>query len=363
MRQLFQDLIKVSIGRAACLSRTPKVKEWASLYEMAKKQSLVGICFAGVQKLQAQRQAPNSWGNEQGELLYLQWMGMAAKIQQRNEVVNKQCALLGEKLESEGYSYCVLKGQGVAHIYPEHLRGLRQSGDIDVWVSGGRDEALTYVQKVSPTRHVTWLHADLHVFEDTAVEVHFLPTYLRCPWKNRMLKAWFDWFADFETIGETNGYSVPLDEFNLVFLALHIFRHLLGEGVGMRQLMDYYFVLNHVDDKETRSHAYEVLRSLGLGRFAGALMWICNNVFGLPEDRMICQMDKELGQLILKDIELTGNFGQHDDRMKDGESAWQRFVRTNATNLRYLRYFPAEVLCTPLYRVWHRCWQWKHGYV
>ena len=59
---------------------------------------------------------------------------MAAKIQQRNEVVNRQCAELQAKLSTEGFRSCVLKGQGVAMRYPEHLRGLRQSGDIDVWI-------------------------------------------------------------------------------------------------------------------------------------------------------------------------------------------------------------------------------------
>ena len=76
--KLFFELVRVSIGSARCLSHTPTAGEWKSLYEVAKKQSLMGVCFAGVQKLQKQQQCPP-------EMLYLQWMGMAAKIQQWNE--------------------------------------------------------------------------------------------------------------------------------------------------------------------------------------------------------------------------------------------------------------------------------------
>ena len=48
IEKLFVQLLKVSIGMQACLSHTPTADEWGELYAMAKKQSLVGICFAGV---------------------------------------------------------------------------------------------------------------------------------------------------------------------------------------------------------------------------------------------------------------------------------------------------------------------------
>ena len=78
--KLFFELIRVAIGSQVCLYRTPKVKEWQEMYSMAKKQSLVGICFAAIQRLQEETRPP--------EMLCLTWMGMAAKIQQRNEVMN-----------------------------------------------------------------------------------------------------------------------------------------------------------------------------------------------------------------------------------------------------------------------------------
>ena len=81
MNKLFFEPIRVALGNADSLSLKPSDKEWRLLYDMAKKQSLVGICFAAVQRLPEDERPP--------EMLYLTWMGMSAKIQQRNEVVNR----------------------------------------------------------------------------------------------------------------------------------------------------------------------------------------------------------------------------------------------------------------------------------
>lgn len=87
IENLFYQLQRVALGGQVCLPHTPNEQEWKALYELDKKQSLIGVCFAGVQKLQTQRQEPP-------EMTYLTWMGMAAKIQQRNEVVSRQCVEL-----------------------------------------------------------------------------------------------------------------------------------------------------------------------------------------------------------------------------------------------------------------------------
>ena len=106
---IFFQLIRVSLGLEPCLPVSPTDSQWMDLYEIAKKQSLIGVCFAGVQRLQKQYQSPP-------EILYLQWMGMAAKIQQRNQRMNKHCAELISRLEKEGFKACILKGQGVGYM-------------------------------------------------------------------------------------------------------------------------------------------------------------------------------------------------------------------------------------------------------
>lgn len=134
MDSLFYQLIRVAIGTQDCLSRLPSNKEWKALYDMAKKQSLVGVCFAALQRLGADA--------EEGfarigisEMQYLTWMGMAAKILQRNEQMDEEVRNVWAMLDADGLGPCIMKGQSVMKYYPEHLRGLRQSGDIDVLVA------------------------------------------------------------------------------------------------------------------------------------------------------------------------------------------------------------------------------------
>lgn len=151
---------------------------------MAKKQSLMGVCFAGLHKLVEQQQEPP-------EMLYLTWMGMAAKIQQRNEVVTKQCVELQAKLSADGLRSSILKGQAVASIYPEHLRGLRQSGDIDFYVDCEREKAIEYARGLQGGVDWDYKHLHLKVFEDTEVEIHYVPEVFLNLWKNRKLQKWF----------------------------------------------------------------------------------------------------------------------------------------------------------------------------
>lgn len=209
INNLFFKLLRVAIGTEERLSRVPCPQEWKALYDMAKKQSLEGICFAGFQRLGADA---DSGFSKLGltEMLYLTWMDMAAKIQQRNEIVNRQCVEQQERLEKADFYSFILKGQGVAMLYPEHLQGLRQSGDIDIWAMPKEAVADGRIMMTAEERRIRiseccakldshydrnkegYLHTDLKVFTDTDVEWHFTPSFLSNPSANKRLQKWFE---------------------------------------------------------------------------------------------------------------------------------------------------------------------------
>ena len=87
--------------------------DWAAFYEFAKKQTLVGVVFDGIQKL-LKDAAPNL------ELL-MRWFGINQKIMQRNNVLNEATVAIYNKVKDSGYSCCILKGQGNAVMYPNPL--------------------------------------------------------------------------------------------------------------------------------------------------------------------------------------------------------------------------------------------------
>lgn len=364
---LFFELIQVAIGARICLSKKPSADEWGKLYAMAKKQSLVGVCFASVQKLRSHQQCPE-------EMLYLTWMGMAAKIQQRNQIVDEQTALFYKKIADDGYKACVLKGQSVNSLYGK-LTGLRQSGDIDMWMMAEPQKVIEWARATGSMYYYDYHHADLSLFQNTEIELHYRPSLSRNLVRNARLQKWFCEEGEKHVIyREDLGFAVPEYTFNVILTMNHIFWHLMYEGVGFRQFMDLYFVLRQVSEGSTVSEGFrtiettkaetlKLLKHLKLLRFASASMWIMKEVFGLEDEYLLYEPDEGAGRFLLNEIIQAGNFGKYDERLKNGRWktsrvglmwAWMRHTS------RLFKYYPADVLWTPIgvlrisfWRRWH----------
>lgn len=368
----FFELIKVTLGNQDCLSHVPSVKEWNLFYEMAKKQSLVGVCFYALQRLGADVDE----GFEQiglSEKLYLVWMGMAAKIQQKNEKVNKQCIALQKRFLKDGLRTCVLKGQGVAQLYDDSLLNLRQSGDIDLWVDAKREDIVKYVQQIAPTDKVREHHIELSVFENTAVEVHFWPAVIRHFVKNKKLQKWFDSRRDENFSNEVATLTcseksiiiyAPTPEFHTVQQMAHMYHHLFDSGIGLRQVMDYYFVLKALSSTpEKRKALATEIEHIGMAKFASAMMYVLHVAMGLDEEMMILPPNKEDGEFLLGEIMRGGNFGNHDDRkVRDTSNYFSSFYGSIFRNMRYLRFNPFDWFWSPLWRLYYFGWRKLKGY-
>lgn len=364
MQELFFELIQVAIGRLICLSRTPSEKEWKELYDIAKKQSLVGVCFAGVQRLQGKHQKPP-------ELLYLTWMGMAAKIQQRNQIVDEQCLALQKQLTAKRIESSILKGQGVAQVYAEHLRGLRQSGDIDVYVDCGRKRAIEYTCTIQQKVDWDYKHLHLEAFPDTEVEMHYVPEYLANLVHNRRFQRWVcvnqeHAFGRKVKCGEEE-IVTPDAFFNCVYVLAHIYNHNMRAGVGLRQLMDYYFVLTEQCLPEAeKKEICNVLWELGMQRYASGIMWLLQNVFGMKDEYLLCSPNLEEGEYILDGVLIGGNMGRgYKTSEKKKPFVWGFISSTFRYSARTFSRYPMEVLSYPIWTVYHfvwkRVWGWKNG--
>lgn len=356
IEKIFFELIQVAIGNRVCLSHSPTAEEWKELYDIAKKQSLVGVCFAGVQRLQQQRQEPP-------EMLYLTWMGMAAKIQQRNEVVNRQCVDLQKRLFDDGMNAVILKGQGVGHVYPEHLRGLRQSGDIDVYVEGGMKAVMQWVRTYCPEAEGDYVHTHMDVFPDTKVEVHYRYGLLYNLWMNHKLQKWFDGQKDFEEIVLGDGsICVPTSQFNAVYLMLHTYRHLFASGVGLRQIMDYYCLLRAHGDSIDKDVMMAQVRAFGMLRFARALMWVLKIVFDCPDALLVCQPNESEGRYLLDSVMAGGNFGHANNKVVN-RSHMKIMTDMVKHSLHMSVHYGQEALWAPIWHVYHFFWKRTSGRV
>lgn len=356
------SLISLSIGVSKTINSQLSTDEWGELYRMAVKQSLVGVCYAGVRKCMEIAKLQREKISIPDKLYYL-WLGTAVQIQQRNELMNQKCLELQSKLNSSGFKCSILKGQGVAALYGE-LKDLRQPGDIDVWCQGHSiKQIVAYLENQGYAYHATFAHVETDFFEGVPVEFHAYPSFFRCPWKNIRLQKWINSF-DLDNFNDFLGFRTPPFEFNVIFLLMHMFHHVVHEGLGLRQLMDYYFLLKYNHQTYDYSNYTKTIEYLGLSKFAGAVMWVLKKVFCLENERLLCLPDEKLGTLLLEEILEGGNFGKYTSKQK-GLREKNAILRTYNYEKRRLRFFmmaPEEVIFAPFWSLWHYIWRKQRGY-
>lgn len=342
------------MGTQGSLCRLPSEKEWDRLFMMAEKQSLIGVCFAGLQKLGADADTGfRTIG--MNEMQYFNWVGMAFSIQTRNEQVNQQCVELQKRMQSDGLRSCLLKGQGVALTYDEQLRCLRQCGDIDIWVDASKEKVIDYGMRISPNREFDQKHMHYHCFEGTDVEAHWIPVKRNNPLWNHRLEKYFDAERERQFSNTVNGLCVPTPDFQLAHQLLHVYSHYVYEGVGMRQIMDLYFAqkacINGLDK------VFRLFKDLGLMKFMAATQWVLREVFLMPAELLLCECDAKEGQKLLDEIMIGGNFGQYDKRNHiKGETFIQRFFRRWGRMFRMIRFDPLGTILMPFMRLRLEFW-------
>lgn len=357
MDRLFYELIRMSIGVCSDLSSIPSNQEWLSLRSMAMKQAIDGIAFEGFIRFK------NKVGDVQKyQELKFQWMASVLQLEQRNELTNLRAQQLTKFFKNGGFRTCVLKGQGVALLYPNFKR--RRCGDIDLWVEGERDDIVNFIRsKGVKIYDVHLVHATAEFFKDVPVEIHFCPSWMYNPFLNKKLKTFFDSQASeqFAHYDEAVGFAYPTVFFNLVHSMVHINRHVFEEGIGLRQLMDYYFILKH-SSREERTEAYNVLCSVGLRKFVGAVMYVMQQVFLLEENLMLCRPNSILGSRLLDSIMAGGNFGKALG-LKHGRNKLEKGLLQLKHNLQLMLPYANEAMWIPFFQVWHYGWMKKHGYL
>ena len=448
-QKIFFDFLRFSIGSAKEIPGSLKEADWKEPYAIAKKQCLVGVLFDGIKKLPAEHV-----GMEK-ELL-LQWMAESQMLEKANVRLNDAAIQVSEWFRKKGFRTCILKGQGNALMYPNPYS--RTPGDIDIWVEGGDKRVISFVRSISPHEKACYHHIEFPSYKGVEVEVHYRPSFLLCFWHNRKLQKYYErvkeeQFSHRVMLGEQGEISIPTAEFNLIFQLTHIFSHLMNEGIGLRQLLDYYYVLcdfykvyqksskitpslftlkegstSHPDpltlrgeggNRPTRcseplrskdggpkrsspdsagwdrrdaigdmtsataststdtsataarssfaanssaaiDRVQKELKELGLWKFAGGIMYIMLEVFGMPASRLIAPPNEKYGRFVLNEVLEAGNFGRHDARNRFGRSQLGHNLQRVYRDIRLVRYFPGEALCEPLFRIWHFFWRMKN---
>ena len=434
--------------------------DWRQLYTFTSRQALLGFCFDGIERL-TKEFSEELKQNPMGRDLLMTWMGAAQQIRRQNMKVNAVASKLFSMLREDGLRCCILKGQGNALMYPNPYS--RTPGDIDVWIDASRERIMEYAQKKFELEDDIRLQHQETSLDGVPVELHFFPCSMNNPIYHARLQKWFRRNADLQCshiVGLPDGagdIAIPTMAFNVVYQLTHLYHHFFDEGIGMRQIIDYYVVMNDfwkvkesfsqpsrpslpkegstafpkplspqgTGDVTAPSRCSEPLRSkdggpskvspdcagwdrrgvsgdtssvscssasgssitsvsstfttdssastalvvvqrelkyLGLWKFAGAVMYVLKEVLGLSEDTMIVPVDEKRGRLLLAEILDGGNFGRHFTKYAGftHHSMGKKYFLKIWRNMHFVRYYPAEALCEPLFRTWHFFWRLKY---
>ena len=357
--------LKYCIGNKVDVSKFVAKMDWLQLYYFASKQAILGLCFEGVEQLG--REYPSLLKeNPIGQGLLMTWMGMSQQILLRNMKVNVVATNLYRQMREDGLKCCILKGQGNALMYPNPFS--RTPGDIDVWVNASRDDIIAYAKRwYQKDDDMRYHHLEIMV-EGVPVELHFLPCVMNNPFYNVRLQRWFKQNADLqcsnvvELPDDVGDIAVPTVAFNVIYQLCHLYHHFFDEGIGMRQMIDYYLLLLNTESTNRVAMQRE-LKYLGLWKFAGAVMFVLYEVLGLPKEKMICPMDQKRGKLLLSEIVEGGNFGKYFTKYGHftNQGMVEKYILKIWRNMHFVRYYPAEALSEPVFRTWHFVWRLKNN--
>ncbi len=361
----FFAFLKYCLGYKGNISRVVDSMDWQELYSFASKQALLGLCFDGIERLG--KENPEELRlNPIGRELLMTWMGKAQQIRRQNRKVNLVASKLFSMLREDGLRCCVLKGQGNALMYPNPCS--RTPGDIDVWIDASRERIMEYASKKFELGDDIRLQHLETSLDGVPVELHFFPCSMNNPIYHARLQKWFRRNADLQCshiVGLPDGagdIAIPTSAFNVVYQLCHLYHHFFDEGIGMRQIIDYYYVVNNDELLVIRDTLQRELKHLGLWKFAGAVMFVLHEVLGLPEEKMIAPMDEKRGKLLLAEILNGGNFGQHFTKYGGftHQSMGKKYFLKIWRNMHFVRYYPAEALSEPIFRTWHFFWRMKN---
>ena len=361
----FFAFLKYCLGYKGNISRVIAGMDWQELYSFASKQAILGLCFDGIERLGKENPEELRLNPIERKLL-MAWMGKAHQISRQNRKVNAVAGKLFSMLKKDGLRCCVLKGQGNALMYPNPYS--RTPGDVDVWIDASRERIMEYTQKKFELGDDIRLQHQETSLDGVLVELHFFPCSMNNPIYHARLQKWFRRNADLQCshiVGLPDGagdIAIPTTAFNVVYQLTHLYHHFFDEGIGMRQIIDYYYVVNNDELLVIRDTLQRELKHLGLWKFAGAVMYVLHEALGLSEKKMIAPMDEKRGELLLAEILEGGNFGRHFTKYGGftHQSMGKKYFLKIWRNMHFVRFYPVEALSEPIFRTWHFFWRLKH---
>lgn len=308
---------------------------WQELLEFAKKQTIVGIYWQGIQRL-------GDIANRPSEDDVMEWMGEYKKNTRRNAKIDTAVANLTKFMNDNDIDFFVFKGQTVAQYYPQHE--MRTSGDIDFYVFNKDRERTKRLleEKVALADDHSGQHWEF-TYDGIPYEMHYHTAVFASNSKQRYWDDLIDsYFDDALDHVEINGVSVPTlpPTINAIYLFIHIYHHFLKEGIALRQFIDWMMFFEAKHDEIVVSELTAKLEKLDLLRAFKAFGAVLVDVLGMDAKFFplhLTDSDRKYELKIMSIVLRYGNFGKYG--RKEQQGGWRHSLETGLRSVRHLTEF------------------------
>ena len=293
---------------------------WKAILRIAKEQTTQVIVTDGIEALPSEL-----WPSKE---IMFKLMAIRVKTKHLHLQLNSALSKITKALNAAGLPSVLLKGQGVAHNYrqPES----RMCGDIDLYVGKENFEKASDVMcTLNPTQTKEEIEHDaLHRhfdIDEVTLELHQKASSSANIRQKKLFNVWTkanldDHFND-DTLPAIDFDQIPVRtpsaNFNAVFILHHAVRHMITEGIGLRQICDWTMFLDkhhaQIDEAQLKSdlskfHMEAIWREFGI---------IAVSLLGLDPAHLPlapAKLSSKKTDKLLEQIFAYGNFGHYDKK-------------------------------------------------
>lgn len=302
---------------------------WKAILRLAMEQTVQVIVADGIETLPAELYPPK-------ELMF-KLMAIRVKTKQLNLQLNSVLIKITRALTEAGLPSVLLKGQGLAHNY--RLPESRMCGDIDLYVGMENFEnACNTIASLSPIpqeEDLTGSEMHIHLeLDGVTIEAHRKTTSSANKKQDKFIETWTREQLDAHFSDSTlptilfdqTPVCIPSETYNAVFILHHAVRHLVTEGIGLRQICDWAMFLDKHHDKINEAEIRSTLRKLRMESVWAEFGILAVNHLGLDPRRLPlapAKLTSKKTELLLHQIYAGGNFGHYD---KDGRNPGEKNI-------------------------------------
>ena len=281
--------------------RAEKEVDWKAAFDECRAQSVVSLAFSALPK------------SEVPQAVYAQWKAVVNESLAVNSKISYAHTVLNQLMNQARIPYVILKGCASAEYYDDPL--LRTMGDVDFYVPSACFEKADklLLKNGFKSNEINHEYEEAYTRDDVVFELHNTVNGVPGGKVGMEIRRYFDDVFEKSTLKHFDlaEYYSPSPFHHGLIMLLHVARHMVTGGIGLRHFCDWAVFVDKVNEDFTAMFE-DKLKRVGLWRFAQIMTQFCAVYLGLSQQDWAGEADKQLLSDLKNDVFAGGNFGHKD---------------------------------------------------